>query len=162
LLLTFSVLLLYMVKRRWVPEAVLPAVEFLNRTDFKLQDWDFYKVRSCSSATHQLLQLVASTLRQPCKQARGSRIAPAMLACFDGMMLVSCQRSLALYVHPSPTCRTTLLSLQSNLQQYVENKYVTESTGFKALPEIINGRAAMIGECDTALAGAPYTLRVRG
>jgi hypothetical protein len=36
--------------------------------------------------------------------------------------------------------------LQSNLQQYVENKYVTESTGFKALPEIINGRAAMIGE----------------
>jgi hypothetical protein len=28
-----------------VPEAVLPAVEFLNRTDFKLQDWDFYQVR---------------------------------------------------------------------------------------------------------------------
>uniref|UniRef100_A0A383VDQ8 Uncharacterized protein n=1 Tax=Tetradesmus obliquus TaxID=3088 RepID=A0A383VDQ8_TETOB len=63
-------------KPEWVPEAVLPAVEFLNRTDFKLQDWDFYK---------------------------------------------------------------------SNLQQYVENKYVTESTGFKALPEIINGRAAMLG-----------------
>lgn len=38
-------------------------------------------------------------------------------------------------------------SVQSNLQQYVENKYVTESTGFKALPEIINGRAAMLGEC---------------
>jgi hypothetical protein len=34
-----------MLKRRWVPEAVLPAVEFLNRTDFKLQDWGFYKVR---------------------------------------------------------------------------------------------------------------------
>jgi hypothetical protein len=44
--------------------------------------------------------------------------------------------------------------LQSNLQQYVENKYVTAPTGFKALPEIINGRAAMIGECDTALGDA--------
>jgi hypothetical protein len=46
------------------------------------------------------------------------------------------------------------LPLQSNLKQYVENKYVTESTGFKALPEIINGRAAMIGECDTVAAEA--------
>jgi hypothetical protein len=81
--------------------------------------------------------------------AFGFGFAPAMLACFDSMMLANCQWFLTLYVHPSLTCRTTLSSLQSNLQQYVENKYVTESTGFKALPEIINGRAAMIGECNT-------------
>lgn len=35
---------------------------------------------------------------------------------------------------------------KNTLKQYVENKYVVESTGFKALPETINGRAAMLGE----------------
>lgn len=35
------------------------------------------------------------------------------------------------------------LVMQDNLQQYVENKYVVESTGWKELPESINGRAAM-------------------
>jgi negative regulator of replication initiation len=34
---------------------------------------------------------------------------------------------------------------QDNLQQYLENKYVVESTGWKELPESINGRAAMLG-----------------
>lgn len=34
-------------------------------------------------------------------------------------------------------------TLQDNLQQYLENKYVVESTGWKELPESINGRAAM-------------------
>lgn len=33
---------------------------------------------------------------------------------------------------------------KNNLKQYVENKYVQESTGFKPLAEIINGRAAML------------------
>eukprot|EP00878_Enallax_costatus_P002886 GHUV01003080.1.p2 GENE.GHUV01003080.1~~GHUV01003080.1.p2 ORF type:complete len:200 (+),score=72.48 GHUV01003080.1:104-703(+) len=34
---------------------------------------------------------------------------------------------------------------KDNLQKYVENKYVVDSTGWKQLPESINGRAAMIG-----------------
>lgn len=33
---------------------------------------------------------------------------------------------------------------KNTLKQYVENKYVQESTGFKPLAEIINGRAAML------------------
>eukprot|EP00775_Hariotina_reticulata_P007000 gene7000-7214_t len=34
---------------------------------------------------------------------------------------------------------------KNTLKQYLENKYVVDSTGFKELPETINGRAAMIG-----------------
>lgn len=33
---------------------------------------------------------------------------------------------------------------KNTLKQYIENKYVQESTGFKPLAEIINGRAAML------------------
>ena len=33
---------------------------------------------------------------------------------------------------------------KEKLQQYVENKYVQQSTGFKPLAETINGRAAML------------------
>lgn len=33
---------------------------------------------------------------------------------------------------------------KDNLKQYVENKYVVESTGWKPLAETINGRAAML------------------
>lgn len=41
---------------------------------------------------------------------------------------------------------------KDTLKQYVENKYVVESTGWKPLAETINGRAAMlvsIRECFT-------------
>jgi hypothetical protein len=34
---------------------------------------------------------------------------------------------------------------KNTLKQYAENKYVVDATGFKALPETINGRGAMIG-----------------
>jgi hypothetical protein len=33
---------------------------------------------------------------------------------------------------------------KDNFKQYVENKYVVESTGWKPLAETINGRAAML------------------
>lgn len=34
---------------------------------------------------------------------------------------------------------------KEKLQPYLSNEYVVQSTGFKNLPEIINGRAAMLG-----------------
>lgn len=39
---------------------------------------------------------------------------------------------------------------KKTLAQYAENKYVLESTGFKTLPETINGRAAMLGAHTTS------------
>jgi hypothetical protein len=41
---------------------------------------------------------------------------------------------------------------KNTLSQYLENKYVAESTGFKPLAETINGRAAMLvrGCCSSA------------
>lgn len=35
---------------------------------------------------------------------------------------------------------------KNTLKQYLENKYVVDSTGFKPLAELINGRAAMLGK----------------
>lgn len=43
-------------------------------------------------------------------------------------------------------CRLSSDLYKNNLKQYLENKYVVESTGFKPLAELINGRAAMLGE----------------
>lgn len=54
------------------------------------------------------------------------------------------------YTSKSSTAGAGCLCLQNTLKQYVENKYVIESTGFKALPEVINGRAAMLGESHTS------------
>lgn len=60
----------------WVPEPIVPALNFLNAQDFKLQESNFYK---------------------------------------------------------------------QYLAKYAENDWVVQSTGFKPIPESINGRAAMLG-----------------
>jgi hypothetical protein len=52
---------------------------------------------------------------------------------------------------------------KDNFKQYVENKYVVESTGWKPLAETINGRAAMLVSRITRLVsgGGGYHLSCR-
>jgi hypothetical protein len=53
----------------------------------------------------------------------------------------ACSLDCGVVCSPVGTCSNLY---KEKLQQYVENKYVQESTGFKPLAETINGRAAML------------------